>query len=79
MSSLSRFSATNSKEIESLKKRISEWKYNQKRIQLVKSFKKWAEAQEMDQKLENYEVGALDKTLENNEVNLTFGVVWQNT
>ena len=64
MAALSRFATTNTEEIESLKNASVNENINKSTYNWVKLFKKWAEARQLDQKLENYEVGTLHETLE---------------
>ena len=53
MSSLSRFSATNAEEIESLKNATVDENIKKSTYNWVNFLKKWVEARELDQNLEN--------------------------
>ena len=53
MSSLSRFPATNAEEIESLKNATVDENIKKSTYNWVNIFKKWVEARELDQNLEN--------------------------
>lgn len=64
MASFSRFSEASPEEIELLKTATINQNTTKSTTNWLKIFKKWASARKFDENIENYEVGALDETLQ---------------